>query len=106
MTKFQAIHTSGVTVEVLQLHGPSGGWPEVRFTGDAELIFKLALMIYEDENVAVDAVEPGDYPLEGEPQDSFEGPFATEVVGDLTEGVVLHEVVRWLDEATQTPVFS
>jgi len=24
----------------------------------------------------------------------------------MTEGVVLHEVIRWLDEATQTPVFS
>jgi hypothetical protein len=101
VTRYLAVHTSGVTVEVLAVHGPSGGWPEIRATGDPTSIVLLHEIVYEDDEDYSDIVA-GDYPVEGEPQDSFEFPFVS-VPERYTPASVLEQVVNWLDEVLTGP---
>ena len=86
-TRYIAIHSpTGITVEVVELIGPSGGWPEIKYTGDPDLIDGLVDLIYPDD---------GTYP---EPRGTVQAPFVYDDARPATPGWVLEQVVNWLDD--------
>lgn len=94
MTRFQAVHDqTGLTIELIELVGPSGGWPEVRFTGEHARIQALAEIVhpdYDDLDELIVRVQTGVWQLDA--------PFVYEESRPATPGWVLEQVVEWLDE--------
>lgn len=83
-SKYMAVHgETGITVELVELVGPSGGWPEIKYTGDPDYILALAEIIYPDDD------------FEG--GDTLQAPFVYQEAREATPGYVLEEVIEWLD---------
>ena len=65
------------------------------------MIVLLHELVYPDDDDYSDIVA-GDYPAQGEPQDSFEMPFVS-VPERYTPTSVLQAVVDWLDDVLTGP---